>query len=90
VWEALECGAIPILDAGSPKRSNDEQFWKMALGNHPLPMVNDWAELPGMLPGLLENYDAWNHSVADWWQAYKQSYWERLGVDIAALKEKTS
>lgn len=67
--EALEAGAIPVIDGRSPR--GYDGFWKMVLGEHPLPMVTKWAEFPEALPGLLENWEANHRAIDYWWRGYK-------------------
>ncbi|MEE9178751.1 MAG: hypothetical protein V3U46_10025, partial [Acidimicrobiia bacterium] len=43
MWEALEAGAVPILDATSP--AGDQGYWPFTLGDHPLPVLADWSQV---------------------------------------------
>lgn len=84
VWEALECGAIPIVDASSPVRP--EGFWDAITPDRPFPLIHDWAELPALLPRLLDRYEILSTEVAQWWQRYKNNYYEWIEEDMEALR----
>ncbi|MDZ7742991.1 MAG: hypothetical protein U5Q03_14965 [Bacteroidota bacterium] len=40
MWEGLEAGAVPILDATTPH--GDPDVWSQMLGNHPFHVLRDW------------------------------------------------
>jgi hypothetical protein len=71
VCEALECGAIPILDDLSPTRE-EPGFWRMVLGaHHPLPVIIDWKDLPEMIHGLRRDWVMRSVECQNWWLNYK-------------------
>jgi hypothetical protein len=43
MWEALEAGAVPILDATSP--AGDQGYWPFTLGDHPFTVLADWSQI---------------------------------------------
>lgn len=43
MWEALEAGAVPILDATSP--AGDQEYWPFVLGDHPFTVLADWSQV---------------------------------------------
>lgn len=47
MWEALEAGAVPILDATTPH--HDRDVWAETLGEHPFRVVNDWNDIGAIL-----------------------------------------
>ena len=95
VYEALECGAIPILDAVS-LRPETRGVWPLLLGDHPLPVVEDWSTLPEVMEPLLKDYDRISRFVGLWWKSYKMQFRNWLAEDLMALgvscerEEKTS
>ena len=49
MWEALEAGAVPILDATTP--AHDRNVWPDTLGDHPFPVMHDWNQVGQILEG---------------------------------------
>lgn len=72
MWEALEAGAVPILDATSP--AGDRNVWPATLGDHPLPVVEHWDDVASWLatpPPL----------VGPWYSQYKRGLKVQLEED---------
>jgi hypothetical protein len=86
-WEALECGAIPILDEFSP-RFQRPGFWTWVLGDHPLPVINDWSTLPNRIKEILEKGPGYRLHCQDWWMWYKEKMKKGLAEDLSALRSK--
>lgn len=87
-WEALECGAVPILDDLSPTRK-EPGFWKMVLGpDHPLPVTERWDILPRLISEIKSDWTAINEKCQKWWETYKQDFVTWLGKDITELNGK--
>jgi hypothetical protein len=82
--EALECGAIPILDARSLNNAT-AGFWDVVLPNHPLPVIDDWSTLPGVMEGILGDYERISRLVAHWWKGYKLEFRTWLAKDLVKL-----
>lgn len=80
LWEALECGAVPIVDQGPlpdelgrAVAGYPRGFWDMLLGyNPPFPVVDDWAQAPGLAEAILTEYPIANNEVFAWYQRYKR------------------
>ncbi len=72
-FEALEAGAIPILDGVCPVACDGDLYWNSILGvGHPLPVVRHWEEA---IPLIEDNSDRWpteNIKVYSWWQMHKR------------------
>jgi len=83
-WEALECGAIPILDEYSPRFQCDG-YWTKVLGPHPLPVIRDWAALPFRIKELLEDWPAKASECQRWWESYKAWMKAALALDLYEL-----
>jgi len=78
VYEALEAGCIPIVE-----RREGFDYFREALGRHPMLTVADWAEAPGLIAelrksGRLETKRAQCHG---WWRHYRGN----LAARITAL-----
>jgi len=71
LYEAIECGAIPITDARCPRDSKDFVYWNAVYPQSQLIAVNYWDEKA--LKAIL-NFPANN----DWWFVYKQRLEEQL------------
>lgn len=71
LYEALEAGCIPIADGGD--------YWSYLFGEPvPFPVLTDWAKMPEILPGLLNNYQPLANKVFAWWQLYKRRMADKL------------
>lgn len=84
VYEALECGAIPILDAVS-LRPETRGVWPLLLGDHPLPVIDDWATLPDVMSQWLDGWEMKSRWISLWWRAYKNSFASWLAYDLLSL-----
>ena len=65
MWEALEAGAVPILDATSP--AGDQGYWPFVLGDHPFTVLADWSQVGEVMsqpPPL----------VGPWYSAFKAKF----------------
>jgi hypothetical protein len=87
IWEALECGAVPIVDSRS-LRDETVGFWPVVLGDHPLPMIDDWAMLPEVMDAVLADYDRIQHFCQYWWKSYRLSFKDWLAKDLVSLGAK--
>lgn len=85
-WEALECGAIPILDAYSPTMQPDD-YWTYVLGPHPLPVIKDWENLPQMIEELKQNWETKSAVIQQWWASYKMKMFNAMALDLGKLGE---
>lgn len=94
LWEALEAGCIPLVDArvpGGPEGSIDvELFWRI-FAPGPFPLMQDWDNVSWLVPTLLESKfpgETWAGDAAAcsaWWQQFKRSIALRLERDVRAL-----
>jgi hypothetical protein len=87
IWEALECGAVPIVDSRS-LRDETVGFWPVVLGDHPLPVIDDWSMLPEVMDAVLADYDRIQHFCQYWWKSYRLSFKDWLAKDIVSLGAK--
>lgn len=85
VYEALEAGCIPIVDAFSTKHQAPG-FWQYLLGDDiPFPIVDYWDKLPVVLPQILKEYPENANRVFAWWQMKKREMFHRLTDDVREL-----
>lgn len=78
MWEALEAGAVPILDSTTP--AGDRNIWADTLGDHPFPVVKQWDEVGAILatPAPFARSGVW-------YTKYKRDLRQRLMRDWAEL-----
>lgn len=84
-WEALEAHCVPVADSVSDV-DGPTDYWQRLFGeDFPFPTVNDVADLPSIVDGLLEGWPANANRCAAWWMRYKRqlAYW--LREDLAEL-----
>ncbi len=77
VYEALESGSIPIVE----KRWTLDYF-REALGDHPMPTVRSWREARSLIQSALREpaeLDVLQQRCVAWWKQYKESYTQELG-----------
>lgn len=87
-WEALQCGAIPILDELSPVREKPG-FWEQVLGeSHPLPTIRNWDELPEMIKYVRGKYEETWPEISAWWANYIRQFYDSLAIDVRKLQER--
>jgi hypothetical protein len=86
VCEALQLGAIPLVDALSP-RGEYREYWERVFGeHHPLEVIYDWEdELLPRVEHLLEYEAVYTSAVSKWWQRYKAGLQAQLMLDLHEL-----
>lgn len=84
IWEALECGAVPIVDSRS-LRDETQGFWPVVLGEHPFPMIDEWHNLPEVMGHVLGDWDRLSRFCQYWWKSYKLQFRDSLSKDLVAL-----
>jgi hypothetical protein len=80
LYEALEAGSIPIVE----KRWTLDYF-RLLLGEHPIPTVRSWAEARDLVKRLAADPDGLNalqDRCLSWWDAYKRAYRDAAGAFI--------
>ena len=81
VYEALECGSIPIVE----KRMTLDYF-RTLLGEHPIPTVGSWKEAKHFIQRLLRSpseLNALQNKCLLWWKEYKKDYSAEVGTFFA-------
>lgn len=82
MWEALEAGAVPIIDATSPH--NDPDKWSEMLGDHPLPVIQDWSDVGDILRDAAPMAEA-----GVWYTRYKRDLIKTLCQDWMNISDNT-
>lgn len=86
LYEALEAGCLPIVDAFSTKHQAPG-FWQYLLGEDiPFPIVDYWDKLPELLPQLLRDWPENANRAFAWWQLKKREIKLRLEDDVRELR----
>ena len=85
--EALEAGAIPIVDEHPGWRDQPTRgiFDMLFPQGYPFPLIGNWAEAPQVIASLLSDYDRKAAEVRAWWAEYKKNYFSWLGQDLKSL-----
>ena len=80
VWEALEAGAIPVVDTVSPTDGVTD-YWTRVLGEVPFPIITDWSQV-----SWADRLEDWNpQPVIEWYRGYKRRLASWLVEDLEAL-----
>lgn len=69
LYEALECGCIPIVE------KSPIDYFANYLGNHPFLAVDSWDQVPGLMNALLADpvlLEQRRLQCYDWWQKHKK------------------
>ena len=82
VWEALEAGALPVVDTVSPT-DGPTDYWTRVLGDVPFPLVSDWSTVG--FGQLLQDWPNLIGPVNDWYRGYKRRLALELREDLDQL-----
>jgi hypothetical protein len=85
VWEALEAGCIPIVE-----RRPGLDYFRQWLGPHPLPTVDDWREVGGVIEAIRQDngFEARRLACHHWWQGEKARLQSTLAGALAQAPER--
>lgn len=87
VWEALESGCVPIVDASCPKSGFPPYFWEYVFDEKPpFQLVHNWDCLPDLIEEQLKE---WPHNaikLSAWWQNYQSLAYSWLATDFYGLR----
>lgn len=87
VAEALEAGALPIVDGHCSVPGYPEGFWKHVLGEDPpFPIIDDWKDLPNVMARALMEWPANRDRAVAWWKEYKTRTARWLVEDLNYLR----
>ncbi len=85
VWEALEAGCLPVVDARCPAYTS-EGYWRFVLGESPpFPVVDNWETFPELLDGLLAGWPGNAVRAQAWWMGWQRKVAQRIMADIAEV-----
>lgn len=85
VWEALEAGCVPAVDAVSPRVDFPAGYWDLVASGAPFPLVHDWATFPAVLADVLADWQLHAVRCSAWWLAEKHRLREALLDTVATL-----
>ena len=84
VCEALELGAVPILDTWSPRGPYPE-YWQRVFPRHPFETLDNWRMFPFQLEHILRNWSMVSEVVQRYWAQWKAKQKEFLLADLKEL-----
>lgn len=92
VYEALESGAIPVVDDFSTVLVHEPGYWQKVFNEQGVPfkMFNDYANLEGYICDALRDGLAYRNRVFAWWLKYKRYMAYTLCDHISQLISSTS
>lgn len=71
LYEAMECGAVPITDRKAPRDPESFHYWNEVLRDvNPIGQVYNWQQLPG----FLESKNPPSEIINAWWEEYKTNF----------------
>ena len=83
VYEALECGVIPIADDLSPAYKS-KGYWALLFPDTPMPILGD-NNIGGIIDTELANFAQRRNQIFAWWQQQKRKYAYDLVEDLDYL-----
>lgn len=79
LYEAMECGAIPVTDMRSPRDNHGFNYWEQVYSWNGVILVDDWKDLT---ESRLKERLTWSQDYAkernEWWITYKQQLEQKL------------
>lgn len=80
--EALEAGAVPVVDAIRP-RGDQFDYWSLCFGDdHPLITIEDWSTFPQVMDAILADWTRISNQTFAWWQAWKRRITTQMDTDL--------
>ena len=83
-YEAIEMLCLPVGDKLDSKMQRTDFFNFLFQGEHSIKTVENWQNLPDLLPELLNNYTFEMHQVVCWWIKYKRDLFNELMRQVNA------
>lgn len=84
-WEALHCGAVPLVDDRAGER-DDRGYWHWVLGDNPLPLVTRWGpDVADTVADQVADWPAPANRVGAWYTGWRHSVAEQLVDDLQLL-----
>ncbi len=85
LYEALEAGCVPIVDASSP--GGPTGYWDMMFPDRPFPVLSDWKHLPSEIARIMEDWEGKSAECSAWWQNHKRDLAYSLVDDVRELRD---
>ena len=83
-YEAIEMLCLPVGDKLDSKMQRTDFFNFLFQGEHSINTVENWQNLPDLLPELLNNYTSEMQQVVCWWIKYKRDLFNELMRQVNA------
>ena len=77
-YEAIEMLCLPVADGIDSKGNPINYYGSLFEDEIPTATLEDWHQLPNVLPELLNNYPNNMHKIVCWWMKYKRD----LGIKL--------
>lgn len=84
LWEALEAGALPLVDSRTPA-GDASWYWSLVAPELDLPLVTEWHEFTERYAYLNATWPEHCNRLQSQWQRYKRKLAERLGDTVREL-----
>jgi hypothetical protein len=87
IYDALECGAIPIIE-----RRMTLDYFKRLLGDHPLPTVSSWSEARRLMEQISRDpkrLDELQQQCLEWWKSHQSTVTEKIGSFLEERSQAT-
>jgi hypothetical protein len=81
IYDALEAGAIPIVE-----RRLTLNYFQHLFGKHPLPTVSSWSEARTLIAKVLADpsrLDSLQQECLEWWKQYQSTLTDKIGEFLA-------
>lgn len=83
LYEALELGCVPLVDALPAQGEVPSQYWRMVYGDdHPFVTVGDWDSVGGMIEATNARPQLASALMSTWWQQHKRNIVKRMENDL--------
>jgi hypothetical protein len=90
LWEALESGCVPIVDASCPKIGFPPYFWERMFGEKPpFQLVHNWDCLPDLIQEQVNEWPSNAIALQGWWANYQSFSYSWLMIDFNSLRRQT-
>jgi len=77
-FEALEMLALPVGDLKEAS-GRDTHYYEYVYGDViPVPLTNDWHQLPKIISEIMNDYPANMHRAVAWWIKYKRDFANKI------------
>lgn len=84
VWEALEAGALPLVDTQTPD-GDASWYWSLVAHELDLPLITEWREFGERFDHLNATWPQHRNRLCGQWQNYKRRLCERLSDVVREL-----